>query len=88
MGGEFRRGFASLLEILLVSVIVLILTYFLAKQYLHKPSDNFDNQTQVTLTEQGIDASSNRALVDTTREKLHALEEQMEQRMNELENPQ
>ena len=77
---EYKSGFVFL-ELVLVLAIILFLCYRLLNMYFKKPS--LDKETKKVLTEQGIDTTSYKATLDSTREKV---EDITKQRMNTLDD--
>ncbi|HOW36051.1 MAG TPA: hypothetical protein PL155_06535 [Candidatus Omnitrophota bacterium] len=73
-----RKAFASFIGLLLSIVIVVFVAYMVFKVYLAKPS--VDQQTQKTLSEQGISTSSPKTILDSTRATLKGIEKQTQQR--------
>jgi type II secretory pathway pseudopilin PulG len=71
---RFKSGFAFL-EILLVAVVIIVLCYLALKSYLKNPS--MDKTTQEVLSQQGIDTSSQKAVLDSARERIKDLNKQI-----------
>jgi len=63
----FNRGF-GLIEIILVAAVICFIAFLGLKAYVHNPV--VDEPTQKILSEQGIDASSQKAVLDSTRDKI------------------
>lgn len=79
--GIFKRGFA-LLELLLVAAIIMSLCYFTLKVYFK--SSPVDKSTQKALLEQGIDASSRRAVLESTRSRIKDINKQVLDREKQI----
>jgi type II secretory pathway pseudopilin PulG len=77
------RGFA-LLELLLVAILIVSLFFITLKFYVKNPS--IDKETKKSLSEQGIDTSSQKAILDSTKAKVEELNKQMLNREKQLEN--
>lgn len=77
------RGF-GLIGLILAVAIVCFMVFFVLKTYVHNPV--VDERTQKALSEQGIDASSQRAVLDSTREKMRDINKQILDREKQLEN--
>jgi len=68
-----RSGFMYI-ELLIVLAIILFVGYRVWLYYFKKPP--LDSGTTKVLSEQGIDASNSQVLLNSTRNKLRAIEEQ------------
>ncbi|MFH1201592.1 MAG: type II secretion system protein [Candidatus Omnitrophota bacterium] len=77
-----KRAF-GFIEILLVLVIISFLSYFILKTYLKKP--NLNNDTQKVLTEEGIDSTNQKALLDSIKSKVGAINKQQAEREKAME---
>ena len=86
--GQRMRGSApmsfALLEILLVAIVILALYYIALKFYFKNPS--IDKTTQEALSEQGIDTSSQQAVLESTKKRLKEFDKQILDREKQLEN--
>ncbi len=76
-------GFA-LLEILLIAIVIVAFSYFTIKSYVKGPP--VDESTQKALSEQGIDASSQQAVLESTRSRVNDLNKQILDREKDLES--
>ena len=82
-----EKGFLGLLEIILTLLIIALIYIFIIKVYFNKP--NNDNQIQKSLSEYDIDSFSPQGIIDTTKEKVDALnKKQLEQykQLDKFEN--
>jgi len=77
-------GFVGLLELLLAVSIILFLAYKMYNSYFKRPIA--DKPTEKIVSEQGIDTTNAKTVVDSTRQKLKAIDQQSMDRMKELEN--
>jgi len=64
---KVKAGF-GFIEILLAMAIVAFLAFTAFKMYFKKTS--LDKETQKIISDQGIDTTSSKSIIDTTREKL------------------
>ena len=78
-----NRGF-GLLEVFLVAIVLFLLSFLAIRTYLKGPT--LDKSTQKTLTEQGIDASSQQAVLESARERIEDYNKQIRNRQIELNN--
>jgi hypothetical protein len=76
------RGFVMLLELLAVLAIIGILVYFMMKRVSAPP--RMDKETQKAVTEQGVDTSNYRSIVDTTRSTLKGATEKEQQQLDQV----
>ncbi|MFC1708558.1 hypothetical protein ACFL2J_00665 [Candidatus Omnitrophota bacterium] len=79
----FKRGFV-LLELLLFAAIVFSLCYYAIKAYLK--SSPVDKKTQEILSEQGVDTSSHKAVLDSTKSRINDLNNQILDRGKQLDD--
>jgi predicted membrane protein len=77
-----RNGFFTILGTLLAVAIILFLCYLLLNNYFKKPL--LDNKTQGVLSEQGINTSNYRTILDSTKDKLKDIEKQALNREGQL----
>ena len=70
----------TILEILIVLAIVLFLCYKLLR------SPSLDKDTQKSLSEQGIDTTSQKTILDSTKKKLQGIDQQLMNRAKEVED--
>ena len=80
---RFKKGFFTLLGVLLAIVIVFFLFYLLSKVYFGNPSS--DNKTKEFLSKQGIDASSHKTILDSTTKKIEDINKKLRSQTEELE---
>jgi uncharacterized protein YpmS len=66
-----KAGF-GFIEILLALVIVMFVVFTAFKMYFKKTS--LDKETQKIISEQGIDTTSYKSTIDSTREKLKEIQ--------------
>lgn len=76
-------GFLGLLELLVVASIILFLAYKMYNGYFRRPIA--DRQTEKMATEQGIDTTSAKTVLDSTKQKLQAISQQFRVQEKELE---
>jgi cell division protein FtsL len=70
----FNKGFALLGTILAVAII-LLMAFYVLKAYQKKPA--IDESTQTVLQEQGIDTSSQKAVLDSAKDRITDLNKQI-----------
>lgn len=70
---DTRKAFVFL-EILLVLIVISFLVYIALKTYFKKPT--MDKETEKILTEQGIDTSNQKAILDSARDKVREINKQ------------
>jgi len=80
-----KDGFLMYIGLLLAVAIILMLFFYLFNTYYKSPS--VDGSTQKTLSTHGIDSTSYQSVVDSTREKVKDIEQQMLEREQQLYNP-
>ncbi|MDD5730215.1 MAG: hypothetical protein PHN57_03695 [Candidatus Omnitrophica bacterium] len=73
----------TLLEILLVLVIVSIVARKVFTTYLKKPS--LDKNAENFVHEQGINTSSHKAVLESTKEKIRDINKQLEKQNQEMD---
>ncbi len=78
-----RRGFITLLEMVLVLAIILFVAYAALNTYFKKPALN--KSTEEFLNQQDIDTSSSKAILDTTKKKINDINEQVLKNAQQLE---
>lgn len=81
MAKKDKAGF-GFIEILLVLVIVLFLFYKVINFYFKK-APTINKETEKALSEQGINATNYKSIIDTTRNKIKNIQTQ---HLNELNN--
>lgn len=69
--GKIKTGF-MLIELLLVLAIIMFLAFKVFKLYFKRPSLN--KETQRVISEQGIDTTSSKSIIDSTRKKLEDIQ--------------
>jgi hypothetical protein len=72
---SLRGSFFSLLELLLVLAIILFLSQRFLNMYFKKP--NLDKETEEAISGQGINTSSYRGVLDSTRDKIRDINKQL-----------
>ena len=77
-----NKGFIGLLEILIAIVIIGGLMYFMLKRYTTTPV--LDKDTKKAMSDQGIDSTNYKTIVDTTRTSVQAIQEKQAQRLKEI----
>ena len=82
MRASKRRAF-MLLEMIFALIIILFLCYIVLKFYITKPIIN--NKTQNILSKEGVDSSSPRAIIDSTRGKIEEINKKTLDRVKQLE---
>ena len=80
MKKEFKGGFAFI-ELFLVIVIILFLFYKVINLYFKK-TPTINKETEKSLSEQGINTTNYKTIVDSTKERIQNVETQ---HMKELE---
>ena len=79
-----RGGFITLLGLLLTIVIISIIWYMLFNVYLKKPV--LDKETEELLSEEGLDDSSHKAILDSTRKSVQDYNENLLRREKIIED--
>jgi Tfp pilus assembly protein PilE len=77
-----NKGFIGLLEILITTAIIGVLMYIMLKHYSETPA--IDKETKKAMSEQGIDTTNYKTIVDTTRTSVQAIQEKEAQRIKEI----
>jgi Tfp pilus assembly protein PilV len=77
-----KSGFA-MLEILITTIIIALLFYFVVKVYYK--NQFFDKQTQQSLREQGISSSSYPKMIKDTKDKVKDINRNIETREKQFE---
>jgi competence protein ComGC len=77
-----NSGFLGLLELLAVLAIIGIMVYFMLKRFTAAPV--MDKDTRQAISEQGIDTTTYRSVVDTTRSTLKDMTEKQQQQLNQI----
>jgi flagellar biogenesis protein FliO len=70
---KIKTGF-MFIELLLVLAIIMFIAFKVFKLYFKKSS--LDKETQRAISEQGIDTTSSRSIIDSTRRKLRDIQDQ------------
>ena len=78
-----RAGFAFI-ELLLVLLTIVFLYYLISKFHLGKPLLN--KEVEQTLVQQGINTTSYKTIVDSTKAKLADIQERQEENAKKLES--
>jgi len=81
---DHQKGFISILGILLSLVIVCVMFYWALNVYFGKSSINEANKS--TIKEYGIDTSSQKAVLESTKQKISVAEQQMLDHAKQYEN--
>lgn len=84
ISGKSQAGF-GLIEILLALLMIYFLYYLMANFYFKKNSLNVNKETEKVLTQQGIDTTNYKTVVDSTKQKIRGVEEEQAKRTKELE---
>ena len=79
-----KKGFLSLLGLLLTVAIILYLCYIAFNIYFKEPA--IDEETKKSISKEGIDTSSHKAVLDSIREKTKDIKERAWQRSQQIEN--
>ena len=79
-----RGGFITLLGLLLTIVIISIIWYMLFNVYFKKSV--LDKETEEFFSEEGLDNSSHKAILDSTRKAVQDYNESVLRREKEIEN--
>jgi type II secretory pathway pseudopilin PulG len=77
-----NKGFIGLLEILITTAIIGVLMYFMLKHYSGAPA--IDKETKKAMSEQGIDSTNYKTIIDTARTSVQAIQEKEAQRLDEI----
>ncbi|MCK4809615.1 MAG: hypothetical protein KAS99_01585 [Candidatus Omnitrophica bacterium] len=80
----FKKAFASLIGLILSLIIVAILFCILLNNYLRETP--MDKETEESLSQERIDTTSYKTIVDSTREKMEDANQKLLERAKELEN--
>jgi competence protein ComGC len=70
---KFKAGF-MFIELLLVLAIIMFIAYKVINVYFKKPS--LDKETQKFISEQGIDATNYKSIIDSTKDNLKGIQNQ------------
>ena len=79
---KLKSGFAFL-ELLLASAIIMFIAYLAFKAYFKKTP--LDKETQKAVSEQGIDTTSYKSTIDSTRNKVEDIQNKHFDELNKLE---
>ncbi|MDD5005332.1 MAG: hypothetical protein PHS93_02365 [Candidatus Omnitrophica bacterium] len=80
---KFDAGFVFM-EIIFTAVIIFILCYLSLKIYLKKPS--MDKPAQEIFSQAGINTTSQKTILDTTKERINVLNKQILGQEKQLED--
>ena len=79
-----RGGFVFLLGLILTLAIILILSYLVFKVYFRMPES--EEEIKQSLSGSGIDSSSYKSIVDSSRKKVKEINKQYLDRRKQLED--
>ena len=79
-----KKGFLSLIGLLLSIVIIFVLCYFLLTVYLKGPST--DKATKKSLTEQNIDTTTYQTTLDSTKARIKNINKELLSRQSVIGN--
>ncbi len=82
LSGNKKNGFLSLLGLILTVGIIIFLCYLAVNTYFHKPV--VDKESRDALAEQGIDASSRQAVLESTKRKIADINKEANHRADEI----
>ena len=80
----FRKAFVSLIGLILSLIIIAVLVCVLLNTYSRKSP--VDKKTEESLSQEGINASSYKTIVDSSREKIKDANQKILERAKELED--
>ncbi len=80
----FRKAFVSLIGLILSLIIIAVLVCVLLNTYSGKPP--VDKKREESLSQEGINASSYKTIVDSSREKIEDANQKILERAKELED--
>lgn len=72
-----KKAFASLIGLILSLFIIAVLFCVLRNVYFKKSPMDMDKRTRESLLQEGVDTTSYRTIVDTTREKVKGINKKM-----------
>jgi hypothetical protein len=78
-----NKGFIGIAETVVVVLIIAMVAYFLLKKSFRSP---VDARTKESLSEQGIDASNYKTIIESTRARVEAIQKQAEQQQRRMED--
>ena len=84
--GEMRKiktGF-MFIELLLVLTIIMFIAFKVFKLYFKNPSLN--KETQRVISGQGIDTTSHKSIIDSTKKKLQGIQDQYMEKLGNTTN--
>lgn len=84
IGGEMKKiktGF-MLIELLVALAIIMFIVFKVLSPHFIKPS--LDKETQKVISEQGIDTTSYKSTIDSTRNKLRDIQKQHDDELNQI----
>lgn len=79
---KIKTGF-MFVELLLVLAVVMFIAFKVFKLYFNNPSLN--QETQRVIAEQGIDTTSYKTIIDSTQEKLDAIQNKQNDELSKIE---
>jgi hypothetical protein len=77
-----NHGFIGLLELLAVATIIGFLMFFLMKRFTTAPV--LTGETKQTMSEQGIDTTNYKTIVDTTRTSLNEIQKKQQEQLRQI----
>jgi hypothetical protein len=79
---KIKAGF-MFIEILLVMAIIMFIAFKVFKLYFKQPS--LDRESQKVISEQGINTSTYKSVIDSTRNKLQDIQDKHLDELNKIE---
>jgi hypothetical protein len=76
-----KNGF-MFIELILALAIIMFIAFKVFNAYFKKPS--LDNETQRLISEQGIDTTSHKTTIDSTRDKLEDIQNKHIDQLNKI----
>jgi len=80
---NYDSGFASLIGLLITLALMCLLVYIAFNTYFKTPVT--DKETKKSLSQQGIDSSSYKTILDSSRNKVKDIQKQLKEQTEELE---
>ena len=77
---KLKAGF-MFIELLLVLAIIMFIAFKVFKLYFKNPS--VDKETQGVMSEQGIDTTSSRSIIDSTKKRLQDIQGQRTEKLDD-----
>lgn len=84
LSGNKKKGFLSLLGLILTVGIIIFLCYLSINTYLKKPV--VDKKSRDALAKQGIDTSSQQAVLESTKRRIADINKKANRRADEIIN--